>query len=63
MCDERLWQLATKVRCYCHSGQNAIFFLTNYRGYCDDGIKFKKKIYMRYGITILHYGNAILTHN
>jgi hypothetical protein len=26
MSNENLWQLAMKVRCYCHGGQNAIFF-------------------------------------
>ena len=44
MCDKNLWQLAMKVCHYCHGGQNAIFFPTNYRRNCDDGIKFKKKI-------------------
>ena len=54
MCDEKLWQLAMKVRRYCHGGQSEKKNPMNYRQYCDDGIKFKKKNYTRYGITILH---------
>jgi hypothetical protein len=37
--------------------QNKNWFPTNYRRYCDASFKFKKKkkkIHIRYGITILH---------
>jgi hypothetical protein len=51
MCDEKLWQLATKVRRYCHGGQNAIFFFR--RTIVDIAtmsLSFKKKITRDMGI-------------
>jgi hypothetical protein len=40
---KNLWQLATKVRRYCHGGQNAIFFRRTIVDIATMALSFKKK--------------------
>jgi hypothetical protein len=44
MCDGNSWQIATKFHRYSDNcGKILDLFPTNFRRYCDDGFKLKKK--------------------